>query len=322
MDKRSSVAIVIPTHNRVAVLPRAVLSAVRQTYPAMEIVVVDDTSHDDNRRAINLLAAEYPDRHIRYLAVAPCPLAGSRNAGVKATHAEYITFLDDDDALAPSYLEEVVGKFETLDANYGAVGAGSLLIDQNGRVSYGTPSPESSERFWDGRVGNCWTFRRSVFENGIWFDEQFTNQEDRDFSIRFFAKYKASFVDKPLIRYTLRLARFKGDPSILWLNYTAEYDNAKRTFEKHYAVFQRGGPRALATAEIATAIPAGLAGMMKESRMHFRDSLRAQFSWQAFLYYVAAFFGIYGFTTFHYVKNRTMRFYRTMSAKPPSYESA
>ena len=56
------IAVIIPTYNRVKLLKRAIESVVRQTYPATEIIVIDDGSTDgtvqfikDNNHKINYL---------------------------------------------------------------------------------------------------------------------------------------------------------------------------------------------------------------------------------------------------------------------------
>src|SRR5688500_7060448 len=87
-DPMASISVIIPTHSRPHLLPRAVESA-RAAGTVVEVVVVDDASTDDTAAACRAL------KGINYLRLAYNQgVAGARNAGVLSSSAEYITFLD------------------------------------------------------------------------------------------------------------------------------------------------------------------------------------------------------------------------------------
>lgn len=102
-----SLACVIPSRNRSALLQDCVESLlVQETSAEYEIIVVDDGSTDDTRDRIERLAEQHP--RLSYLRRAPSGLNASRNAGWQATDADVLAFLDDD-ALAPqSYVDAVL----------------------------------------------------------------------------------------------------------------------------------------------------------------------------------------------------------------------
>ncbi len=92
------VTAVIPTHNRPELVLRAVGSALAQTYPHMEVVVIIDGPDAATETALNSVH----DSRMRVIKL-PSRLGGSdaRNAGVEAAHGEWIAFLDDDDEWLP-----------------------------------------------------------------------------------------------------------------------------------------------------------------------------------------------------------------------------
>ncbi len=100
----STVAVVIPTQNRPALLDEAIQSLIKQTLPPAEIIVVDDGSTAAVDR--NALEAKFgPTVRVLRNEVAR-GLAYSRNLGVEASTSDYVTHLDDDDLLAPEALAE------------------------------------------------------------------------------------------------------------------------------------------------------------------------------------------------------------------------
>jgi glycosyltransferase involved in cell wall biosynthesis len=96
------VSVIIPTHNRETVLPRALQSALGQTYRNLEIVVVDDASTDRTRELLRAI----PDRRLRLLEHQERRGASAaRNTGLRSCQGEYVSFLDSDDEWLPHKLE-------------------------------------------------------------------------------------------------------------------------------------------------------------------------------------------------------------------------
>ncbi|MCD6274204.1 MAG: glycosyltransferase family 2 protein [Deltaproteobacteria bacterium] len=100
-DKLPLISIIIPVHNRKAYIQTAVKSALDQTYPNIEVVVIDDASDDDTYEALEAL--RLPIVLLRNkLNSGP---AASRNAGIRACRGEYLFFLDSDDAMESDAIE-------------------------------------------------------------------------------------------------------------------------------------------------------------------------------------------------------------------------
>ena len=94
------VSIIIPCYNAEPWLAAAVESALGQTWPATETIVVDDGSRDGSLA----LARTFEPRGVRVLAQANRGAAAARNAGLAAARGAFIQFLDADDLLAPDKL--------------------------------------------------------------------------------------------------------------------------------------------------------------------------------------------------------------------------
>ncbi|WP_447938795.1 glycosyltransferase [Pseudoxanthomonas mexicana] len=109
VPRNPKVALAITHHERPHKLVEALISAARQTYRNLEIIVVDDGSRSeptlDALQRIEVMAERLGARFIRrengYLGAA-------RNTAAAATDAEYICFLDDDDYAFPEMIEKLV----------------------------------------------------------------------------------------------------------------------------------------------------------------------------------------------------------------------
>jgi glycosyltransferase involved in cell wall biosynthesis len=120
--------IVIPTHERPELLGRALQSALGQTLPPPEVIVVDDGSDPPVRLA--------PDERVRLVRLEKNRgNAAARNAGLAAARCRWITFLDDDDVLLPIMAERSLAALEAtaLPAPVGVI-SGVEVIDIDGQT--------------------------------------------------------------------------------------------------------------------------------------------------------------------------------------------
>jgi glycosyltransferase involved in cell wall biosynthesis len=96
-------SVVIPTYNRAARLADAVRSVMEQSYPAHEIIVVDDGSTDDTTAVVERL--QNGAAPILYLRQVNQGVAAARNRGMAAASGNWIALLDSDDVWMPRKLE-------------------------------------------------------------------------------------------------------------------------------------------------------------------------------------------------------------------------
>ena len=94
-------AVVIPCHNVAALVPRAIASVRDQGIAGLEVIAVDDASEDGTLEALRAISS---DAYVKLRVIALTKRSGAcaaRNAGLAATDAEWVQFLDADDALRP-----------------------------------------------------------------------------------------------------------------------------------------------------------------------------------------------------------------------------
>ncbi|QOC90138.1 glycosyltransferase family 2 protein [Micromonospora craniellae] len=134
----STVSVVIPTIGRPS-LRRAVQSALGQTRPPHEVLVVFDGQARDHAARWR---DRWPDAPVRIVVADGGGPTATRTAGVRAATGTLIGFLDDDDEWLPTKLAEQVTRHDALCAEiaYPVVIAQCVDVDEEGRVLF-VPKP-------------------------------------------------------------------------------------------------------------------------------------------------------------------------------------
>lgn len=99
IQAKLKVTVVIPCFNYGKFIEEAVISVLEQTYPYFDVVIVDDGSTDNSGEICDRLAT---DPRVTVIHQTNQGLAAARNAGARASRAEFLLFLDADDLLDPS----------------------------------------------------------------------------------------------------------------------------------------------------------------------------------------------------------------------------
>lgn len=196
------VSVIIPTYNRSRLLQLAVESVLAQTYPAIELIVVDDGSTDDTPATLEQYAGRIV--HIRQ---ANQGGTAARNTGIRAAHGKYLSFLDHDDLLMPTKIER---QMEIMDARpeVGLVHCGYYRMDKDGNwFDKVNLLPEGDVRkeivcgcfLWSGAP----LIRRECIEEVGLFDESVWSS-DADMWLRIaIAGYHFGCVQEPLGAYRI-----------------------------------------------------------------------------------------------------------------------
>ena len=179
-----TVSIIIPAYNAEKYLEEAVRSALGQSIPPIEIIIVDDGSQDNTFATARDLASN--DTRIAVLTRPNGGAAAARNAGLAQATGDYLLFLDADDRLHENAIQYHLMAFEERPDTAMVFGANDV-IDETGKLLNPNPTPIEDVTLEDLalRVTPCPSqclYRRSAVQLINGYNEG--NSEDIDLNLR------------------------------------------------------------------------------------------------------------------------------------------
>ena len=180
---RPHVTLVVRTYNRAGLVSRAIDSALRQTYPELDVLVVDDGSTDDTLEVLRAFDGDPRVRVVRHTSNRGSNAAGNTGLADLGAETSYFGLLDSDDTLEPDALEHMVRAFEVSGDSYSlvlgwcrdmetgaATGELTHLPEREGLVTYGDALRGSF-------TGEFWLLARRDMLDGLRFDERARGSE-------------------------------------------------------------------------------------------------------------------------------------------------
>lgn len=208
------VSVIIPNYNYANYICEAVDSALNQTYENVEVIVVDDGSHDDSRE----LLESYGNR-ITTIFQENAGVSAARNNGVRRSTGKYVAFLDADDVWLVDKCAKQVDSFEKED-DLGLVHVGVEEFDADGNVLKkrldGMSGAVSHEFLLFERPvvlggGSGLMVPREVFEEIGGFDLNLLTSADWDLFYRISRSYNIGFVPEVLLKYRIHGSNMHGN---------------------------------------------------------------------------------------------------------------
>ena len=207
------VSIVCLCYNHERFVREAVESVLNQSYPNIQVLIVDDASTDNSRSVIREIAAKNPDIEI-ILTERNLGNCAAFNLALQNVKGEFVVDFATDDVMEPERIARQIDFFKTLDPSYGVIFSDATYIDENGNVirnhfdylvakglirnipvgdvyknvisTYFIPSPTM-------------LVRKQVMDELKGYDEQLS-YEDFDFWIRSSRKFKYAFQNERLTK--------------------------------------------------------------------------------------------------------------------------
>ena len=205
------ISVIIPCYNHGGYLGKAIDSVLGQSYPNVEVIVVDDGSSDDTRE----VAAAYGEK-VRYIYKENGGLSAARNTGLEHAKGAYIVFLDADDWLYPKALQTNL-HYLNLHPTAAFVSGShdSIHVEENVIKEYKWEVIANHyQRLLDGNyIGMIATvlFHRWVFDEFL-FDETLRACEDYDLYLKVARKY-------PVFHHTEKIAAYNIHSTNMSANY-------------------------------------------------------------------------------------------------------
>lgn len=124
------VSVIMPAYNAEKYISFSIESVISQTYPNIELLVIDDGSTDDTK----LIAQTYVEKNknrVTYIFQENAGPAKARNNGIESAKGEWVSFLDSNDYWIKDHVQLMMDKAlsdEEIDLVYGS----KIWVDQNG----------------------------------------------------------------------------------------------------------------------------------------------------------------------------------------------
>lgn len=212
------VSVIIPNWNGAAHLPTCLDALRRQTYPHLEVIVVDNASTD---ASCALLAEHYPE--VRLIALDTNEgFAGAVNAGIRAARGDVIALLNNDTEADPNWVAELVRALDE-HPEAGFVASKLRLFDRRDVLhsagdTFSRSGQANSRGVWEldtgqydreesvfSACGGAVAYRKAMLDQIGLFDEDFFfNLEDVDMAWRAqLAGYSCVFIPTALVYHKL-----------------------------------------------------------------------------------------------------------------------
>lgn len=281
------VSVVIPTYNRYQRTQRAVDSVLQQTYPNIELIVVDDGSHQPVQEMLSIPKEKF----VRYCVIRHEENRGAnaaRNTGIKSADGKYISFLDSDDEFHENYIETVVDAFENADPSCAGVYTSYNRIYQEDTTGLSEAIKGRTE-LEDLEVRNeigsfsCVTIERKILEEIGLLDESLPSKQDYDLYLRIL-KSGCHFhgIKEPLVDHYAHDNRISA-------NLAAREFGESRLYKKHSDVLDK---KWLSNSLLSRGFQEAKQGNIRTARQHFWESIRINpLNLKAYLFGILSIFG-------------------------------
>ncbi|WP_084568963.1 glycosyltransferase family 2 protein [Halostagnicola larsenii] len=234
---RPTVSVIIPSYNRFRRTQRSVDSVAQQSYPNIELIVVDDGSDRELEEVLSIPDDVFTQYYIiRHEANRGANAA--RNTGVRSASGKYISFLDSDDEFHDGYLETVVNTFESTSPDCAGVYTSYVMVYDQGDDSISeviegkTVIDDIIVRNKIGSFSSV-TIRRDILIRLGLLDESLPSKQDYDIYLRILKEgYFLYGVSDPLVNHHIHENRISSDIS-------AKKAGKSKLYEKHSDILDK-----------------------------------------------------------------------------------
>ena len=205
------ISVIMPVYNAEKTLAQSAASVLSQSYPALELILVDDGSRDDSLRLCRQIARQ--DARVRVYSQKNAGPAAARNAALSVMRGEFVMFADSDDLLAPDACQCLVSAVEDNELvighyyfELGKVSSPRGLLQGNRQLSEEEFLLELMQRPGSFYFSALWNklYRADIIrERGLRFDSFLDWGEDFAFNMQYYHSVRkgVTLVEKPVYHY-------------------------------------------------------------------------------------------------------------------------
>ena len=241
------VSIIVPIYNVARYLPKCLDSIISQTHQNLEILLIDDGSTDDSGTIADKYAKK--DHRIKVIHQDNHGQSSARNTGLKNATGDFISFIDADDEIKPTFITDLLTTFSKSDTSVSVCGMHyKRLKTKSASDVYINPLPPRKNSISKkayilsllARDGRMYSSVNKLYHAKIAktlnFDESLNFAEDTKFVLDYLKKTKGEikFVLKPLYIYNFGTSSSTiNQTAIKWSNWQTAYNNLKSWLGPH-----------------------------------------------------------------------------------------
>lgn len=232
-------SVITPTYNRAYILDNTIKSTLDQTYTNWEMIIIDDGSTDNTKDLIS----SFNDSRIRLLSQKHKGVSAARNKGLEHITGDWVVYMDSDNELLPTYLNELKDLLYQHPKALFALTKGHRTLElykDNKLVESIDDSADFPDNLIVEDIGvrnihfdiNGFAHSKKIVTDGIRFDEEMDSLEDWDFALFICEKYPDGFVYLPKVLFNYH-QRFGGDGLVSNASYGKWANSFERVYKKH-----------------------------------------------------------------------------------------
>lgn len=203
-------SVIMPLYNKAPHVEAAIRSALAQSWPPEEVIVIDDGSTDGGLEKVRAIR----DDRLRILTRSPPGPGGyaARNMGIREAKGDWVAFLDADDLWRDHHLEDLSSAITALPDRVGCAFSRFEIVEEAGRRPYrhsvrlvpgqALPLQQLLLAWLDTERCPLWTGATAIrtdllVDSGLFPEDGTQRGGDKDMWLRALARTKAVFVDRP-----------------------------------------------------------------------------------------------------------------------------
>lgn len=196
------ISVIIPTHNRLPTLIKAIESVIKQSYTHWELWVIDDGTDDNPSK----WPSEFQNNpQIHYHKIEHQGVSRARNMGVALSKGDWIAFLDSDDEWLFQKLSQQMALAQS-NPHYPLIHGEEIWIRKGVRVNQMKKHQKFGGSIFLKALPLCVIspsasmIKRTVFNELGGFREDYPVCEDYELWLRVTSKYEVGFIEEPIIK--------------------------------------------------------------------------------------------------------------------------